>query len=135
MKRFKRKHVAAFTEINITPFTDVALVLLIVFMVTMPLLNEPGIEVNLPQVETTTVVEASNVEVTIDRHGRVHIGGRNVHNDNVEETIRSLLAANPGRPVVIKGDREAKYDHVIRVVNKAKRAGASKFALSVELQK
>ncbi|MCL2389167.1 MAG: biopolymer transporter ExbD [Elusimicrobia bacterium] len=135
MRRLKRRKAAAITDINITPFTDVALVLLIVFMIVMPMLNQPSIEVNLPTVETTNVTQVTNVEVLIDRHGRVHIGGRNVHDNYVEETIRGLIAANPDGPVIIKGDGQASYDSVIRVVNKAKRAGASRFALAVELDR
>ena len=64
MKRNKRRN-KVLAEINITPFTDVILVLLIIFMITTPMLMQPGIKVNLPKTQTTDNEDTSNIEVLI----------------------------------------------------------------------
>jgi biopolymer transport protein ExbD len=134
MKRHRKKN-AVVADINITPFTDVVLVLLIIFMITTPMLMQPGIKVDLPKVEAASTDEPSNIEILIDKNGRAFIGGKYVNYSVIEETIKALLSANPKRPVVIKGDKEVKYDYIIKVVDLAKNAGAAKFALAVDLER
>ena len=70
MKRNKRRN-KVLAEINITPFTDVILVLLIIFMITTPMLMQPGIKVNLPKTQTTDNEDTSNIEVLISKDGYV----------------------------------------------------------------
>ena len=126
----KRSKVVA--EINITPFTDVILVLLIIFMITTPMLMQPGIKVNLPKTETTDVEDTKNIEILISKDGYVYMEGKQIHETNVEETVKYLVASSPNRPVVIKGDKDVKYDAVMQIMDKAKKAGATKFALAVD---
>ncbi|AKL98120.1 ExbD/TolR family protein [Endomicrobium proavitum] len=120
------------SEINITPFTDVILVLLIIFMITTPMLMQPGIKVNLPKTATTDSEDSTNVEVLITRDGFAYIQGKQIHSSNVEQTIRQLLAKSPDKPIVIKGDKDVKYDYIMQFMDKAKIAGATKFALAVD---
>ncbi|MDR2191325.1 MAG: biopolymer transporter ExbD [Endomicrobium sp.] len=131
MKKIERRS-RVVAEINITPFTDVVLVLLIIFMITTPMLMQPGIKVNLPKTETTDVEDTKNIEVLISKDGYIYMGGKQIHETNVEDAIKSLVAASPNRPVVIKGDKDVKYDAVIQVMDKAKKAGATKFALAID---
>ncbi len=119
-------------EINITPFTDVILVLLIIFMITTPMLMQPGIKVNLPKSQTTDNEDSTNIEVLISKDGHVHMNGKQIHDSNVESMVRSQLGASPSKPVVIKGDKDVKYDYVIKFMDTAKKAGATKFALAVD---
>jgi len=129
-ERRRRSRVVA--EINITPFTDVILVLLIIFMITTPMLMQPGIKVNLPKTETTDVEDTKNIEVLVSHDGYIYMEGKQIHETNIEDTIKHLVASSPNRPVVIKGDKDVKYDAVIQVMDKAKKAGATKFALAVD---
>lgn len=131
MKRNRRRN-KVLAEINITPFTDVILVLLIIFMITTPMLMQPGIKVNLPKTQTTDNEDTSNIEVLISKDGFVHMNGKQIHESNVESTIKNLLAASPDKPIVIKADKDVKYDYVIKFMDLSKKAGATRFALAVD---
>ncbi len=132
MKRNRRRN-KVMADINITPFTDVILVLLIIFMITTPMLMQPGIKVNLPKTQTTDHEDSSNIEVLISKEGYVYMNGKQIHDSNVQAVIHDLVASKPGKPIVIKGDKDVKYDYVMQFMDKAKRAGATKFALAVEV--
>jgi biopolymer transport protein ExbD len=127
----KRKNVII-SEINITPFTDVVLVLLVIFMITTPILIQPGIKVNLPKVQSLNNKFPSNIEVLISQNGNIYIGGKQVYNTNVENAMRNLIFEHPDKAIVIKADRAVKYNYVIQFMDKAKKAGATKFALAVD---
>ncbi|MDD2523484.1 MAG: biopolymer transporter ExbD [Endomicrobiia bacterium] len=129
MKNKKNKLVA---DINITPFTDVVLVLLIIFMITTPMLSQHGIKVNLPKAENTEQDDKKNIEVLIDKDGVIYLDGLQLHSKYFEEAIKSIIAKHPERAVVVKGDKDIKYDLVVKVMDQAKKAGATKFALAVE---
>ena len=127
-----RKKVVA--DINITPFTDVVLVLLIIFMITTPMLSQHQIKINLPDAaETNERSEDKVIEVTIDKDGFVYVDGTQFHNDYVEYAIKDKIMKYPNRPVVIKGDKDIKYDLVVNVMDKAKKAGVSKFGLAIDV--
>lgn len=129
----KRKKVVA--DINITPFTDVVLVLLIIFMITTPMLSQHEIKINLPKSsEATERSEDKIVEVTIDKDGFVYIDSVQTHLKYFEQAIKEKISRYPERPVVIKGDKDIKYNLVIEVMDKAKKAGISKFGLAIDLQ-
>jgi biopolymer transport protein ExbD len=121
------------SEINIAPFSDVVLVLLIIFMITTSALIQPEIQVNLPKSESADSGNMStNIEALISQDGRVVIDGKVIVLSDVERVIKELLEEEPGKPIVIKGDVKVDYDHVMQFMNKAKKAGAAKFALAVE---
>jgi biopolymer transport protein ExbD len=127
-----RKRNKVKSEINIAPFTDVILVLLIIFMITTPALMQTGIKVNIPKTEVSDSEDSTNIEVLISKEGYVYMDGKQVRDENVEGVMRELVGSNPGKSVVIRGDKTAKYDYVIQFMDKAKKAGATKFALAVE---
>ena len=122
-------------EINITPFTDVVLVLLIIFMITTPIIMQSGIKVNLPKASNAESVSDKNLVVLIDSKGDVYVEKRKLDIDNLQNEIAALLSIRPGAAVIIKGDKEVKYDTVIQVLDAAKLSGAKKFALGVEVKK
>ena len=128
----KRKKVVA--DINITPFTDVVLVLLIIFMITTPMLSQHQIKVNLPEAtETTENREDKIIEISIDKDGFVYIDGTQLHNEFLEQKKKKKTTKYPDRPVVIKGDKDIKYDLIVNVMDKAKKAGVSKFGLAIDV--
>lgn len=121
------------SEINIAPFTDVVLVLLIIFMIATPALMQPEIQVNLPKAESVDSGNTStSIEALISQDGKVAIDGKVIDLSDVERVIRELLAEDPTKSIVIKGDVKVDYDHVMQFMDKAKKAGATKFALAVE---
>ncbi len=126
----KRKVVA---DINITPFTDVVLVLLIIFMITTPMLSQHSLKINLPKAENTQQTEeAKNIEISIDKDGFVYLDGLQIHLQYIEEAVKNAIKKHPERAVIVKGDKNIKYDLVVKVIDKAKQAGATKFALALE---
>ncbi|MDR1418335.1 MAG: biopolymer transporter ExbD [Endomicrobium sp.] len=122
------------TDINIAPFTDVILVLLIIFMISTPALMQPGITVNLPKTKITDATDNSNMEVLISREGNVYIENKQTELENVESVVREWNLSNPNQSVVIKADEQVLYNLVIQFIDRAKKAGASKFALAVDNQ-
>ena len=131
MKRNKRRN-KVMAEINITPFTDVILVLLIIFMITTPMLMQPGIKVNLPKTQTTDHEDTKNIEVLISKEGYVFMNGTQIHETILESTVKNRIAAAPNSPIVIKADKDVKYDSVIKFMDISKKSGATRFALAVD---
>lgn len=128
----KKKRVVA--DINITPFTDVVLVLLIIFMITTPMLSQHEIKINLPKVaQNTERTEDKVIEIIIDKSGFIYINKEQVHKDHFMTLLKDKIEKDPNRPVIIKGDKAIKYDSVIAVMDMAKRAGVSRFGLAIDV--
>jgi biopolymer transport protein ExbD len=124
-----------FSAINITPFTDVVLVLLVIFMIATPLLVQSGIKVNLPRAATAETEPERTVTITIDSAGNVYLNRDRVEIANLRAALGRLLGGRTDSPVVIMGDRDVRYDLVIRVLEIAKAAGVKRLSLGVELQR
>jgi biopolymer transport protein ExbD len=120
-------------EINITPFTDVVLVLLVIFMITTPLMLQPGIKLKLPKVKTAETDSGKSINIMIDAAGAIYINDRKMQLSEVKPAVSTRLISNPDIPVIVKADKEVKYDAVIKVIDAAKQAGAKRFSLGVEL--
>ncbi|RVT49737.1 protein TolR [Rubrivivax albus] len=125
-------------EINMVPFIDVMLVLLIIFMVTAPLITT-GV-VDLPSVGKAKQAEARVVEVNIRLDGQLSVRIRGDETDQDAQTTLSALAAlvkqrqagNQQVPVVITADRNVKYDAVVQVMDRLQRANVQRVGLSVQ---
>ncbi|MDR2676434.1 MAG: biopolymer transporter ExbD [Endomicrobium sp.] len=128
---FKRKSNNVMSEINITPFTDVILVLLIIFMITTPMLMQSSIKVDLPKAQTSDIENSLNVDVIISKDGCIYIDGNQIHVSNIEEMQR-LLLPNINKTVIIKGDKDVKYDYIVQFLDVAKKIGVKKFVLAVD---
>lgn len=122
------------SEINITPFTDVVLVLLIIFMITTPLLLQPGIKVQLPKAKAAESETDKTLSVTIGSDGSIYLEGKPVSIAKLRRELELKLMNRPDLAIVVKGDREVKYDSVVKVIDAAKESGAKRFALAVEIQ-
>jgi biopolymer transport protein ExbD len=121
-------------EINITPFTDVVLVLLIVFMVATPALYESNLKVELP--EGTTVADASkDVVVTVDADEGIYLDGKRTSLDELRETIKERVSSGEEMFVIVDGDRNVKYDAVVQVMDALARAGVKNPGLGIETKK
>ena len=126
-------------EINVTPFIDVMLVLLIIFMV-MPSANDPSI-VDLPKAEKSTKPPSDYVQIVIKPNGALSIGVKGKGEDAPEtapnrdalvKKLRALHADHPDYPVLIAGDKESKYDDVIQLISEAKKMGINRVGLSTK---
>ena len=127
------------SEINVVPYIDVMLVLLIIFMV-MPSSNNPSV-VNLPNAEKTTRPPDDYIQVVIKPNGALSIGVQGKNADapetatNREALVRKLHTlhdANPEFPVLIAGDKDSKYDDVIQLISEAKKMGINRVGLATK---
>lgn len=128
--RRERKQI---NQINVVPYIDVMLVLLIIFMITAPLIS-PG-QIELPSVGKTQDTPAQPMEVQIKANGDLLVrdtntqtSGQPVSRDELIAIIRAKQAKNPEQPVVIAGDKAVRYDEVLKVMdvlqrNQVKRIG------------
>jgi len=122
-------------EINVVPYIDVMLVLLIIFMVTAPLLTQ-GVNVDLPQAEAEVIAGDSldPVIITIDQFGDLYLEvgeERNLAVDAVtlQGRLRTLLRHNPRVPILVKGDAAVDYGKVVQAMVLAQGAGAQNIGL------
>lgn len=119
------------SEINVTPFVDVMLVLLIIFMVTAPMMVE-GLNVNLPEA-TSEPLPATEQEphlvVSIDAAHDVFINDLKVPIDFLREKLSKVLATRINRAVFIKADKEIPYGIVVRVMSEVKASGVEKLGM------
>ncbi len=126
-------------EINVTPFIDVMLVLLIIFMV-MPSANDPSV-VDLPRAEKSTKPPSDYVQIVLKPNGALSIGIKGKGEDapetapNRDALVRKLRTIHndyPDYPVLIAGDKDSKYDDVIQLISEAKKLGITRVGLSTK---
>jgi biopolymer transport protein TolR len=130
---FGRKRRRLMSEINVVPYIDVMLVLLIIFMITAPLLTQ-GVKVDLPQAAAKAVdtQDRERLVVTIDRDGRYYLDERRVLPEELKRRVQGILRARPQTPVFIRGDRNAEYGHVVKAMTLLQAAGAPSVGLITE---
>jgi biopolymer transport protein ExbD len=130
-KAHRRGNIVA--EINITPLTDVFLVLLIIFMITTSAMVKPAADVNLPETSEQQE-ETQGVMVTMTPSKQIYVGERSVDGDDaaVVSALRDALGRAKQKVVILAGDRQVVLGEVVRVLGLAKEAGASGFALASE---
>lgn len=121
-------------EINITPLTDIFLVLLIIFMVTSSVMSQSGVDVNLPQASTaTSQSQPEGVIVTLMPAGEIKINSQSVPSGNFdafETGLRGAFQHTKSRLVILEGDRQAFLGSAIQIMDHARAAGAEKFAIA-----
>ena len=112
-----------FNEINITPFVDVMLVLLIIFMVTAPLIQK-GVKVDLPEAKAAPVeANEKKLVLSVDAKQRVFLGDVEVPLDDLEEKLRTNAKAQADKEIFLHADRSLPYGVVVEVMAAAQRAG------------
>jgi biopolymer transport protein TolR len=119
-------------EINVTPFVDVMLVLLIVFMVTAPLLTV-GVPLELP--ETKGQQLQSNKEpltISVQKDGKVYIQETQVMLDDIAASLKAIAKAGYDEPIFVRGDKGIDYGTVMRVMGRIKQGGFNKVSLVTE---
>jgi len=117
-------------EINITPLTDVFLVLLIIFMVTSSVIANTGKNVKLPEAQATSKTPPKAVNVTVAKDGSVQVDGDVVRREALRATLEAALAKTEEKHVILRGDREIIFGDAVWVLDEAQLAGAEGFALA-----
>lgn len=125
-------------EINVVPFIDVMLVLLVIFMITAPMLTQ-GVQVDLPQVTSEPIDETENKEpviVSVDREGQyfISLGDEEtpVSLEDISGQIIAILERRPGTQVLVRGDRNVSYGQVVGLMSTLQTAGVANVGLISE---
>lgn len=123
----------AVSAINVTPFVDVMLVLLVIFLVTAPMM-ESGIDVNLPKVESGPLQAAKEepLVLTIDKKGIIRINKQRFKINQLNTKLKAILKRRSDRIVYIKADAAVSYGHVAKAMAIIRGAGVSKIAMITE---
>lgn len=125
-------------EINITPLTDIFLVLLIIFMVTSSAMSQMGVDVNLPQASSaSSQSQPEGVIVTLMSGGRMRVNQTEVSSGNYQEMENALKKAfgqSKSKLVILEGDRQAFLGNAIEVMDHARKAGADRFAIATSME-
>lgn len=126
---------SSMAEINVTPFVDVMLVLLIIFMVTAPMLDQ-GVLVDLPEVVATPGLPAQQepLVITLEKNGQVSIGNARVEQlSKLVPVIQQALKGKPDREVFLEADEKVPYGRVVKVMAAVKQAGVEKLGMVTRL--
>ena len=127
--KLKRSSKEPMSEINVTPFVDVMLVLLIVFMVTAPLLTV-GIPVDLPKIKSSALTDQKDpIEITIKLDGTVYLGESIVEVENIIPRLNAITDKNTEARIYVRGDRVVAYGRVMEIMSIINSAGYIKVAL------
>lgn len=121
-------------EINMIPLIDVALVLLIIFMIMTPFLVRSQLKINLPTSKAASeeAQRHRTLQVQVDRLGTAYMDGQPVPGDLLESRLRQVLHDPENQPVVIEADKDVPFQHVVTVMDVAKKAGATRLAVCVK---
>ena len=123
------------SEINVTPFVDVMLVLLIVFMVTAPLLTV-GVPVDLPKTQARSIADPDEpLVISVNSEGVVHIQDSPVELGQLVPRLRAITESKPDTRIFVRGDRTIAYGRIMQVMGTVNTAGFSRVALIAELPK
>ena len=121
-------------EINITPFTDVVLVLLIIFMIATPFIYQSSMKVQLPQ-GSKSEENPRDIIVTINSQGNVFLDDVKLDLNTLKYRLSMMVKSKPDATVIINGDKEVKYNVVMQVMDVLNQSGVKNPGLGIELKK
>ncbi len=133
MEPYRKRHKKLMSEINVVPYIDVMLVLLVIFMITAPLLSQ-GVKVDLPRAAAQPVEsqDQETLVVTVDRQGNYFLDDRRISSEELRRKVAAILRVRPKTPVLIRGDRQANYGEVVKAMTLLQSAGAPSVGLLTE---
>src|SRR5574337_182397 len=122
----------AISNINVTPLVDVMLVLLVIFMVTAPILQQ-GVSINLPKVKSAALAgEEQQLVVAVTRNGQVYLNDTQIPLNELAPKLQAILKLRPDRQVFLRADQNARYGEVMRVSATVKNAGIERLGMVTE---
>jgi len=120
------------SEINVTPFVDVMLVLLIIFMVAAPMMTQ-GVDVSLPKASSKSLdTNDETLTITIDKNGDIYINTYKVALESLRDKLSTIISGRVNQPVFLKADKDIAYGLVVRVMSEIKEAGIQKIGMVTE---
>ena len=121
-------------EINITPFTDVVLVLLVIFMIATPFIYQSSMKVQLPKASKSAET-SRDIIITINARGDIFLEDEKVDLNGLKYKLRTVIKGKPDTSVIVNGDKNVKYDSVIQVMDVLTQSGVKNPGLGIELKK
>ena len=121
-----------FTEINITPLTDIFLVLLIIMMVVAPTFQSMDNAITVPEINSGVAIEQKNAEVAITQEGLMYINGREINSETLTDELIALKPSLEKPEVVVKADQNVKSSEIMKVMNAAQDAEYKKLIVAGE---
>ena len=120
------------SEINVTPFVDVMLVLLIIFMVTAPMMQQ-GVDVDLPKTTTQNLrINEEPLIITVQKGGKYFLARTEVSQEELEAKLKAILEGLDDKEVFLRADTDAEYGAVVKALAAARLAGATKLGMVTE---
>ncbi len=120
------------SEINIVPFVDIILVVLIIFMITTPFIMQSHIKIQLPQAASGEDSGPSEFNVTLAADGRILVNGQDADIASITTKSQELSQANPEVQAIISADREASHGQVVEIIDAVKIGGVKRFAITID---
>ena len=120
------------SDINVTPFVDVMLVLLIIFMVTAPMMMQ-GVEVNLPQTTAKRIkTQEDPLIITVNKKGEIFLETHRIGLDDLENKTKKIFENRREKELLLKADKDVPYGVVLKVISRVKKAGIDKLGMVTE---
>jgi biopolymer transport protein ExbD len=120
------------SSINITPFVDVVLVLLVIFMVTAPMLVKDILELKLPKTLSSDGKMMQTLGVAVNKDGNILLNGQITDEDGLRLAAKEALGKDPQSQAIVSADVEAAYGKVVKVIDILKTSGVDRFAVQIE---
>jgi biopolymer transport protein ExbD len=119
-------------DINIVPFVDIILVVLIIFMVTTPFIMKPSINVNLPKAGSGEDTTPSELTVTITANGSISLNGKSTTEEAITAYAKELAAKRHDTQAIISADKDVSHGRVVGIIDAVKSGGVKKFAITID---
>lgn len=123
---------ALFTEINITPLTDIFLVLLIIMMVVAPTFQSMDKSISVPEINSGVAIEQKNATVSVTKEGLMYINGKKIDPSNLANELVAIRGSLEKKEVVVKADERAKSSEIMKIMDSAKEAEYTKLVIAGE---
>ena len=120
------------TAINVTPLVDIMLVLLIIFMLTANLIDNPAIEIDLPSASTGEGTEPTTVGLTLTKEGTVYLNGAPTDEAGLRAFLPDIVKQDPKTQAIISADKSISHGAVIKLIDLIRQLGLFRFALNID---